>query len=61
MKHFSKIIWKVELIEKNSNETVQEEFFLTRKKAECFIVKNRIAIENQGLKYIIGGVQLWII
>ena len=60
MRHISKLVYKVELIDKVSNEIVQEEFFLTNKKAERFVRNNRITIQNQGLKYIIGGVQLWI-
>lgn len=60
MKHISKLIWKVEIIDKLSEEVVQEELFLTRKRAEYFVRKNRMAIENQCLKYVIGGMQLWI-
>ena len=60
MMTFSKLIYKVELSDKNTNEIIQEEFFLTRKKAERFVESNRSTIENQNMKYLIGGVQLWI-
>jgi len=59
--YLSIIIWEVELEDKHTGDVVQREVFLFKRNAKRFIDKNIQKIEVQGLKWCMGGKQLWII
>ena len=54
-----KTIWKIELWDKETGVTIQELYFLFCHSAKKWLKANELAIQDQGLSYIMGGETLW--
>ena len=60
MLKFSKFIWELELIDKDTDVVIDRIHFLTKRGVRRFLKQHENQIKKDNMKYIWGGRQLWL-